>query len=49
MNNDIIEKLYDVLDYLKTDDYDDTCEGHIEMLKKLEYCIREIEKESEEK
>ena len=40
----MIEKLYEVLDYLKTDDYDDTCEYHIAMIKNVEDCIKELER-----
>ena len=41
----MIEKLEEVLDYLETDDYDDTCEYHIAMIKNIKDCIRELESE----
>lgn len=48
MNKDsIIETLYNVLDYLETDDYDDTCTYHIEMINELKEVINDLKKESD--
>lgn len=46
MEKDImIEKLEEVLDYLETDDYDETCVYHIAMIRNVKDCIRALESE----
>ena len=43
----LINNIYNVLDYLKTDDYDDTCITHIQMIKDLEECLKMLGEELE--